>query len=103
MLAHKPLAPVAPATRTTVPATPEARALADKLRGRAQEVTSAENWRKLDISARMVLVMLGAGAEGDVDYLARRDWGQFSAADRQGMASAHKRLRDQFVACGVLA
>jgi hypothetical protein len=101
MLAHSPL-PVADATHEPIPATPEARALADKLRGRAEAVTHAENWRKLDISARMALVMFGCGADADVEYLARRDWGQFSAADRLGMSVAHRRLRDQFIACGVL-
>lgn len=102
MLAHKPLMQ-AEFVHATCPAPAETRALADKLRERSTAVASAENWLKLSVTARMFLVMAGAGEGVDVEYLARRDWGRFSEDDRRGMAAAHRRLRDEFVACGVLA
>jgi hypothetical protein len=47
----------------------------------------------MDLSVRIVLVMLGCGQAGDVTRIAKQPWESFSAADQTAMASTARLIR----------
>ena len=52
-------------------------------------------WRAMHPSARGVLVMLAAEAQGSPEHLARQPWESFSTSDRAAMAATARMLRGE--------
>lgn len=53
----------------------------------------AKCWPAMDLSVRIVLVMLGCGQAGKPERIAQQPWESFSASDQQAMAIAARKVR----------
>lgn len=57
------------------------------VRGAARKV-APDFWQQMDMTVRIVLVMIASGQTGAPERLARQPWDSFSPADQLAMASA---------------
>ena len=65
-----------------------------EIRAEARAAALPRLWQELDMSMRIVLVMLGCGQAGKAEVIAKQPWGSFSAADQLAMASSARLVRE---------
>jgi hypothetical protein len=58
------------------------------IRARVRGATQPKFWTDMDITVRIVLVMIASDQKGDAARIARQSWDSFSPADQMAMASA---------------
>ncbi len=86
-LAYQPFDVPAPHVPAKAPPPAIAARLA-AVRGESARAASKDMWDRMDMSVRIVLVMLGCAQEGKPDRIAKQPWASFSLADQASMASS---------------